>query len=270
VEFDLGQKDLQARLRTVEPRTVVKVHVDENNIRNIALLKKLPEETILVINGEEYRNASRSPSRDITEVELFGVNLLTRLGLQPETEAEKRMHEKKVAFGLAFGKDDVTGRELLSDTEMFAEDVTHVLRGEYGQVQDRSFFLASAAVHDRASGNAGYFRAAIAARYLLAARNKHHGLAASEEENLLIEMLYKLQESREEFTTAAAAELLQEPSEEKYKQAKARVPAATPEAIRGIIVLLVVYSEPEVVIRAEDMKINAVDVNSIRSILEAA
>jgi hypothetical protein len=276
VELDLGNPLDVQRIedRKIQPGTVVKVKVDDDSIRKIEQLNKLPGNVILVFEGAEYRELSRITGRDIMELNLFGVNLLAALRITPQTDEEKQTYEERMAFALEFGDGVNPGEVLRGDKESLAGTVTHILKGEYAKVENGSLalFIESAAAHDRTAADARSFRAAVAARLVLAAQGKQYGLESAGQEDTLVEMMRKLQELGSDFTVEAPAELVRSGTIKgpEFEQLKARAREGKADAVRAVIELLAVNGDQKVVFRAKDLKFEQLNVNAIRSVLEAA
>jgi hypothetical protein len=156
--------------------------------KRVEALKGLPASSIIIFVAEDIKD--NGMFRDITEVNIFGANLLKFLRLTPRTTAEKEDYQRRVAFGIELGEFEEPGNVTAYLENITSERLDLIAHTENTQM------LAAAKLHLSEQTDARLkevFKQAlisrVKARIELATRHKAMGLANAALEETLAQAL---------------------------------------------------------------------------------
>jgi len=176
----------RAAIKKVPSGAVVKVTVDDKHMDALTMLNELPYDVLLLIDGEVFREAARQPNRDISQIKLFGVNILQLLHLTPTTSADKRSYERKVAFGLTI--EDYKK----PDQATLGQELANIVNGKLDAIENNTRFFNAVRLHRANAADPQEFLKAVAARYLLASQGKMYGLMSDDLERVFVENMREM------------------------------------------------------------------------------
>ncbi|MCX5779003.1 MAG: hypothetical protein NTU66_07310 [Elusimicrobia bacterium] len=252
-------------LAGIRSGAVVRITVDEKSVSGISVLNKLPYGCVLIIEGAAFREATRLTGRDISDIELFGVNILAFLHLTPATPAENHHYERKTAFALSLDE--------FEQPANLADDVAAIKDGNIAAITGNAVFFEAVSLHLRTAIDRQSFLDAVAARYLLASQGKQNGLLSDGLEQELVAAMAKLSSSQLKMMDITIVPPLFD-TEGTVDEVNARVIArindeSKPITAEGRIALIAMFAEGRFVAAAHATPLQT-DTRLMRQILQAA
>jgi hypothetical protein len=112
-QLDLSDADYASQIAAIQNSEFPVIRVKLGQLpeadarKRIEALKGLPASSIIIFIADDIKD--NGMFRDITEVNIFGANLLKFLRLTPRTTAEKEDYQRRVAFGIDLGEFEEPG-----------------------------------------------------------------------------------------------------------------------------------------------------------------